>query len=50
MGSEWVMFGGELTHVTEAVSIMQCNGLSEDEIFRWLERKLGIGRFANVKR
>lgn len=46
---EYIMFAGELTHITEAVSVLQCNGLTEDEIFRWLERKLGIGRFSQKK-
>lgn len=45
MPIEYVNFGGIRTHITEAVSILQCNGLGDDEIFRWLERKLKIGRF-----
>lgn len=44
--TEWIQFGGERTHITEVVSILQCNGFSNDQVFRWLERKLKIGRFA----
>jgi hypothetical protein len=44
--NEYVRFGKEMIHVTEAVSILQCSGETEDFIFRWLERRLQIGRFA----
>lgn len=43
---DFITFGGILTHVTEAVSILQCNGLTDEQIFRWLERKYAIGQFA----
>lgn len=43
---DWIMFAGELTHITEVVSILQCNGLTDTQIFEYLERKLKIGRFA----
>jgi hypothetical protein len=46
MLSEYVMFGGELVHVTEAVCILQCSGMSDAQVFVWLERKYRIGRFA----
>lgn len=46
MLSDFVMFGGKLEHVTEAVSILQCSGMSTTQIFEWLERKYRIGRFA----
>lgn len=46
MLSDFVMFGGERVHVTEAVCILQCSGMTEPKIFEWLERKYRIGRFA----
>lgn len=45
MLSDFVMFGGERIHVTEAVCILQCNGMTEPQIFEWLERKYKLGRF-----
>lgn len=43
--SDFISYGGTPTHITEAVSILQCNGLTTDQIFRWLEYKLRVGRY-----
>jgi hypothetical protein len=41
-----IVYAGEMMHITDAVSIMQCSGMSDQQVLDWLERRLKIGKFA----
>lgn len=41
-----IRFGKGEEHVTEVVDILRSSGMSDDEVFEWIERRLQIGRFA----
>lgn len=40
-----ILYCGQVTPLTEVVCDLQCSRMTDDEIFRWLERKLQIGQF-----
>lgn len=41
-------FDSQMLPVEEVVSILLCSGMSTDEIFVWLERRMEIGKFAPI--
>ena len=46
----FIRFGKGEEHITEVVDILKSSGMTQDEDFGWLERRLEIGRFAKVQR
>jgi hypothetical protein len=46
----FIRFGKGEEHITEVVDILKSSGMTDGEVFLWLERRLQIGRFAKVKR
>jgi hypothetical protein len=42
----FIRFGKGEEHITEVVDILMASGMTRDEVFVWLERRLQIGRFA----
>ena len=41
-------FDNQMMPVEEVVSILQCSGMPDGQIFEWLERRMQIGRFSGV--
>jgi hypothetical protein len=44
--TQLVRFDSQMVPVEEVVSLLLCSGMTVNEIFLWLERRMEIGRFA----